>query len=155
MEKMVKLQGICEKQQGTKVKDLKVGDILIWNYGMKSQVVELIPSISKKTYVIKEKSLQDGIIRDRKTTAERLVVVEKHELEIKEEKIVADPIQKAIDERERTHYSIYSDIGTALEKFTTIELAEFYINICGSDSALRYYIEQEIIAHEIEKEKTA
>lgn len=48
---------------------------------------------------------------------------------------------------------MYSDIGTVLDKFTTSELAEYYINRFG-DGGLRYYIEQQIIAAEISKNKT-
>lgn len=71
----VKLQGIAGQQAGTSVKDLKIGDVLIWNYGSKSEVVELIPSKTGKTITAMLRSQQDGQIRPRKMGAERLVVV--------------------------------------------------------------------------------
>lgn len=58
------------------VKDLKIGDIITWNYGYESQVVDLTPSKSGKTYNVNLKSLQDGIIRDRKMKATRVVAVQ-------------------------------------------------------------------------------
>ena len=72
--KEIKLQGIYGKKQGKEVKDLKVGDIITWNYGYQSEVVEIIPSKTGKTFTVMLKSLQDGIIRDRKMGATRLVV---------------------------------------------------------------------------------
>lgn len=71
----IKLQGIAGQQTGTAVKDLKVGDVLIWNYGYKSEIVELIPSKSGKTITAILKSQQDGQIRPRKMVAKRLVIV--------------------------------------------------------------------------------
>ena len=44
MANAVKLQGIYGAKEGTPTKDLKVGDVLIWNYGYKSEVVEFLPS---------------------------------------------------------------------------------------------------------------
>ncbi len=75
MTNTVKLQGICGQQAGTAVKDLKIGDVLIWNYGYKSEVVELIPNKTGKTITAMLRSQQDGQIRSRKMGAERLVVV--------------------------------------------------------------------------------
>lgn len=75
MTNTVKLQGIAGQQAGTAVKDLKIGDILIWNYGYKSEVVELIPSKTGKTITAMLRSQQDGQIRARKMGSERLVVV--------------------------------------------------------------------------------
>lgn len=40
-----------------------------------------------------------------------------------------------------------------LDNFTTEELADYYINVLGCESPLRYYLEQQIIASEINKEK--
>lgn len=63
-----------------------------------------------------------------------------------------NPIDKAIENRQQTYHGMYSDIGTVLDKFTTSELAEYYIKRFG-DGGLRYYIEQQIIAAEISKNK--
>lgn len=75
MTNTVKLQGITGQQAGTAVKDLKIGDVLVWNYGYKSEVVELIPSKTGKTITAMLRSRQDGQIRARKMGSERLVVV--------------------------------------------------------------------------------
>lgn len=56
-----------------------------------------------------------------------------------------DPIADAIKNRKETYYGIYADSGTALEKFDTIELATYYLKNL-SESSLRYFLEQQIIA---------
>lgn len=75
MTNTVKLQGIAGQQAGTAVKDFKTGDVLVWNYGYKSEVVELIPSKTGKTITAMLRSQQDGQIRPRKMGAEHLVVI--------------------------------------------------------------------------------
>lgn len=75
MASTIKLQGIYGHQAGTAVKDLKVGDVIIWNFGYKSEVVELLPSKTGKTITAMLRSFEDGQIRPRKMGAERLVVV--------------------------------------------------------------------------------
>ena len=50
--KEIKLQGIYEKKQGKEVKDLKKGDIITWNYGYQSEVVEMIKSKTGKTFTV-------------------------------------------------------------------------------------------------------
>ena len=148
MTNTVKLQGIYGQQPGTPTKKLKIGDVIVWNYGYKSEVVEIHPSKTGKTINFILRSLDSGEINPRKMGAERLVVVDKKpESENK--------IDKAIKSRKITHYGIYSDIGTALEQFTTEELADYYINTLKSESDLRYYLEQQIIAGEINKIKYA
>lgn len=72
--KEVKLQGIYGKKEAKEVKDLKIGDVITWNYGYQSEVVEMIPSKTGKTFTVTLKSLQDGIIRDRKMKATHFVV---------------------------------------------------------------------------------
>ena len=73
-------------------------------------------------------------------------------VEAREPEKPKNKIDRAISERENTYFGIYSDIGTALEKFTTEELAEYYLKRFG-DGGLRYFLEQQIIAAEIAKEK--
>lgn len=75
-EKTVKLQGISGHKTGTPVKNLKVGDVIIWNFGYKSEVMELFPSKTGKTITAVLKSLESGNILPRKMGAERLVVTE-------------------------------------------------------------------------------
>lgn len=76
--------------------------------------------------------------------ADRLVAVKEEEAK--------NPIDKALASRQRTYKSIYCDIGTALDAFSTSELAEYYIQRFGG-SALRYFLEQGIIAAELEQIK--
>jgi hypothetical protein len=76
MENTIKLQGISGEKQGTKAINLKVGNVLIWNFGYKSEVVKLETSKTGRSIKIFEKSYDDGIIRERKTTINRLFVVE-------------------------------------------------------------------------------
>lgn len=71
----VKLQGIHGHQPAKAVKELKTGDVIVWNFGYTSTVVELIPSKTGKTITCMLKSNQDGIIRERKMNAERLVAI--------------------------------------------------------------------------------
>lgn len=54
---------------------MKIGDIIIWNYGYKSEVVEINPSKTGKTITFMLKSLESGNINPRKMGANRLVVV--------------------------------------------------------------------------------
>ena len=70
-----KLQGIYNKQEAKAVKELKTGDVIMWNYGYTSTVVDLIPSKTGKTITCLLKSNQDGVVRERKMGAERLVAI--------------------------------------------------------------------------------
>lgn len=149
MANTIKLQGISGQQEGTATKNLKIGDVIVWNYGMKSEVVEIIPSKTGKTITFMLKSHQDGEIRSRKMGAERLVVVEK-----KQEEEPKSEVEKAIKNRNETYHGIYHDIGTELDKFSTDELLKFYIEQYG-ESTIRYFLEQQIIAGEINKIKSA
>lgn len=148
MSNTVKLQGIYGAKEGTPTKDLKVGDVLVWNYGYKSEVVEILPSKTGKTITFMMKSLESGNITPRKMGADRLVVVEE-----KQEEEPQNEVEKAIRNRKETYNGIYSDIGTALDKFSTEELANFYLEKFG-DGGLRYWLEQQIVASEISKLKT-
>lgn len=144
MEKAIKLQGISGQQTGTQAKNLKIGDIIVWNYGYKSEVVEITPSKTGKTITFALRSFQDGEIRTRKMGSEKLVVIDKKP---------ENKVNKAIRCRKQTHYGIYSDIGIVLDKFTTAELVDYYTNTLKNESDLRYYIEQQIILGEINKIK--
>lgn len=148
MTNTVKLQGISGQRAGTKTKDLKIGDVIIWNYGYKSKVVEITPSKTGKTITFMLKSFTSGNVSARKMGAERLVVVEKQQ-----EAEPKNKVEKAIKNRKTTYNGIYSDVGTVLDNFTTEQLVDYYINVLGCESPLRYYLEQQIIASEIEKTK--
>ena len=148
MSNTIKLQGIHGAQKGTPTKFLKVGDVIVWNYGYKSQVVEIIPSKTGKTFTFMLKSLESGNISSRKMGADRLVVVEE-----KQEEEPTNEVEKAIRNRKETYNGIYSDVGVVLDKFSTEELVKFYLEKFG-DGGLRYWLEQQIIASEISKLKT-
>ena len=79
MTDTIKLQGISGQKKGTPTKDLKVGDVIIWNFGMKSEVVDIIPSKTGKTITFMLKSFSDSVVRSRKMGANRLVVVDTKE----------------------------------------------------------------------------
>ena len=148
MTNTIKLQGISGQQKATATKDLKVGDVIIWNYGYKSEVVEIVPSKTGKMITFMLRSFESGNINPRKMGADRLVVIEERQLEGPK-----NEVEKAIKNRPTTYNGIYSDIGRALDKFSTAELADYYINVLGCESSLRYYLEQQITASEINKLK--
>ena len=147
MTNTVKLQGIHGEQKGTPTKDLKVGDVIVWNYGYKSEVVEIIPSKTGKTITFMLKSFESGNISPRKMGADRLVVIDERKQEEP-----TNEVEKAIRNRKKTYRSIYSDVGVVLDKFSTEELAKYYLEKFG-DGGLRYFLEQQIIASEISREK--
>lgn len=71
----MRLQGIgmCEAVEAS---NLKIGDVVIWNYGYKSQVVDIIPSKTGKTATFKMLSLTSGEVHDRKMSMTRPVVID-------------------------------------------------------------------------------
>ena len=147
MENTVKLQGVHGEQKGTPTKDLSIGDVIVWNFGYKSEVVDIIPSKTGKTITFMLKSLESGNVNSRKMGADRLVVIEE-----KKQEEPQNEVEKAIRSRKETYRGIYSDIGTVLDKFSTEELAKYYLEKFG-DGGLRYFLEQQIIASEISREK--
>lgn len=64
-------------------------------------------------------------------------------------------IKELIDNREKTYHGIYSDIGTALNSVSTNDLIKYFIDevMHGSDTTIRSYVEDQIIANEISKIK--
>ena len=73
--KKMKLQGVYGEQKEKAVEDLRIGDVIMWNYGYKSEVVELIPSKTGKTITCMLRSLQDNVVRDRNMGAKRKVAI--------------------------------------------------------------------------------
>lgn len=73
--KEIKLQGIHDKQKAKAVKELNKGDVIMWNFGYTSEVVDVIFSKTGKTATVTLKSNTDGIIRDRKMGANTLVAI--------------------------------------------------------------------------------
>ena len=76
MTNTVKLQGIYGQQPGTPTKNLKIGDVIVWNFGYKSEVVEIHPGKTGKTITFILKSLETENLNPRKMGAERLVVLD-------------------------------------------------------------------------------
>lgn len=72
--KKIKLQGIYGMQEAKEVKDLNIGDIITWNYGYKSKVVNMTPSKTGKTITLSLENLDDNIVRNRKMKSTTLVV---------------------------------------------------------------------------------
>ena len=66
----MRLQGISKEFKGVEASSLKIGDITIWNYGYKEEILEM----SKKTINFKIKSLSNGSIHTRQLRATTLVV---------------------------------------------------------------------------------
>lgn len=59
----------------------------------------------------------------------------------------------ALKNRKTTYHGIYCDVAVALEKFSTLELVDYYIKTLGYEDNLRNYLEEKIIADEINKSK--
>jgi hypothetical protein len=144
--KAIKLQGIHTPQKAIPAAELKPGMVTVWNYGYTETVKSVEPTKSGKSVKCVIISDESGNEHIRTMRVDRLVVVKEEELK--------NPIDKALASRQRTYSGIYSDVGTVLDAFSTSELAEYYIQRFGG-SALRYFLEQGIIAAEISKEKEA
>ena len=140
----IKLQGIYSRQKAIPAADLKPGMVTVWNYGYTETVKRVEPTKSGKSVRCVIVSDESGNEHVRTMRADRLVGVKEEEPKT--------PIDKALANRAKTYSGIYSDVGTALDNFSTSELAEYYIRRFG-DSALRYFLEQGIISAEINAEK--
>jgi hypothetical protein len=75
MNKTIKLQGLYGHKEGTEANKLKVGDVLLWNYGYKEQILNITPSKTGKTITLKIKSLESDFIGTRRMSINRLVVL--------------------------------------------------------------------------------
>ena len=140
----IKLQGIYSRQKAIPAADLKPGMVTVWNYGYTETIKSVEPTKSGKSVKCVIVCDESGNEHVRTMRNSRLVAVKEEEPK--------DPIDKALVSRRETYNGIYSDVGIALENFSTSELAEYYIQRFG-DSALRYFLEQGIIAAEINVEK--
>ena len=140
----IKLQGIYSRQKAIQAADLKPGMVTAWNYGCTETIKSVEPTKSGKSVKCVIVSNESGNEHVRTMRNNRLVAVKEEEPK--------DPIDKALASRNETQNGIYSDVGTALDNFSTSELAEYYIQRFG-DSALRYFLEQGIISAEINAEK--
>lgn len=59
---------------GTPAGEIKESDILMWNFGSKSEVLEILNE-TPKTITIKEKQVGGSFIGERKMTKSRLVCI--------------------------------------------------------------------------------
>lgn len=59
MANTVKLQGISGNRAGIPTKNLKIGDVIVWNFGYKSEVVEINPSKTGKNYCFHAKKFRE------------------------------------------------------------------------------------------------
>lgn len=142
----VKLQGMYASQKAIQAAELKPGMVTVWNYGYTETVKSVEPTKSGKSVKCVIISNESGNEHVRTMRNDRLVAIKEEEPK--------NSIDKALANRCETHNGIYSDVGIALESFSTSELAEYYIQHFG-DGALRYFLEQGIIAAEINKAKEA
>ena len=69
----MRLQGIGNVL-GNPASEIKKGDILMWNFGSKSEVLEIVKE-TRKTITIKEKQVGCSYIGERKMTKSRLVCI--------------------------------------------------------------------------------
>ena len=129
----VKLQGIYEKKNAIPAAELKPGMVAVWNFGYTETIKSVEPTKSGKSVKCVIISDESGKEYTRTMRNDRLVAIEQ-----KEEPEVINPIDKAISCRKETYNGIYSDIGTALEGFETLELTKYYLNRFG-DGGLRYF----------------
>jgi len=67
----IKLQSIGT-QTAKRADELVVGDITVWNFGMKSEITEII-KITKKTILFGMKSLESDWVGTRRMNKDRLV----------------------------------------------------------------------------------
>lgn len=139
----IKLQGIYSSQKAIPAADLKPGMVTVWNYGYTETIKSVEPTKSGKSVKCTIISDETGNEHTRTLRIDRLVAIKDTE---------ESRIDKAINGREKSLYGIYSDVGTALEDFSTSELAEYFIKRFG-DGVLRYFLEQQIISAEINADK--
>lgn len=141
----IKLQGIYERKAAIPAVELKPDMVTIWNFGCTETIKSVTPTKSGKSVKCVIISDESGKEYTRTMRNDRLVAV-------KQEEKPQSPIDKAIKERACTYRGIYSDVGCALDGFTTAELTEYYMQRFG-DGGLRYFLEQQIIAAEINADK--
>lgn len=74
MSDKLHLQGIGNVK-AIEASKLTAGMVTVWNYGYKSEVISVEPSKTGKTVTAMLKSMQDGITRQRRMPARRLVAI--------------------------------------------------------------------------------
>ena len=141
----VKLQGIYTPQKAIPAGDLKPGMVTIWNFGFTETIKKIETTKSGKSVKCLIVSDETGNEHTRTMRVDRLVAVKETE---KEEP--KNPIDAAIKSKKGKGPHIYAEVGSALDEFSTLELAQYYIELLG-EGVLRNFISQEIISNEISK----
>ena len=59
---------------GTPAGEIKNGDVLLWNFGLKTRVIEILRE-TEKTITIKEKTIGASFVGERKMAKKRLVCI--------------------------------------------------------------------------------
>ena len=72
----IRLQG-TGWHEASPVRELKIGDIIEWNFGYTSEVLKLTPTKTGKQITVTMRSHDTGNINDRRMGADRLVVIKK------------------------------------------------------------------------------
>lgn len=76
MTQSVRRQGMYERFEGTKAEQLKAGDVLIWNFGYKSKVLNIEQTKSGKSLNVEVLCLGSNIKAIRKLRKTTLVALE-------------------------------------------------------------------------------
>lgn len=63
-----------------------------------------------------------------------------------------DEIKSKLKKRPSVCGTICGDVGVILDNYSTLDLVDYFIE-SGNENSLRFYIEQQIIADEIDKER--
>lgn len=71
----IRLQGIADPQPARAVRDLKPGDIILWNYGYRSKVLTIYPTKTGKSYTVTTLPLDSTTPRIRTMRADTLLAV--------------------------------------------------------------------------------
>lgn len=141
----IKLQGIHSPQKAIPAGDLKPGMVTIWNFGFTETIKKVETTKSGKSVKCLIVSDETGNEHTRTMRVDRLVAVKETE-----EEEPKNPIDAAIKSKKGKGPHIYAEVGSALDEFSTLELAQYYIERLG-EGVLRNFISQEIISNEISK----
>ncbi|MCR0201005.1 hypothetical protein MKC79_09810 [[Clostridium] innocuum] len=72
----IKLQGIYAPLKAIYAKNLKIGDITVWNYGYKEKVLDITFTKSNKSVRVKILSIESGKEFTRTLRINRLIAIE-------------------------------------------------------------------------------
>ena len=125
--------GVC---QGIKAKNLKVGDVLVWNFGGTSIVKEITFSKTGKTLTIIEEC--NGTDYERRMTAERIVVVK--ELNPAEE-VEAEAVEETVEAEAVEVVEIEALDVTGVNYYNMEELKDMVANWSELSQYIKIFIE--------------